>query len=90
MNSSTSDLIRSLTPIVLAGVGAVIGIFAVVSPAVSDQKSTAALGLAGTAIAGAAGLAQTGKNESDFSVRQNGETLQVTTPHEESSANSNG
>ncbi|GEM_PF-5303130 len=49
------EVIQALTPIVLALLGALIGCLALIVPA---DKSTAALGLAGTAIAGAAGLAK--------------------------------
>ncbi|MBD2509790.1 hypothetical protein H6G91_21240 [Nostoc muscorum FACHB-395] len=39
-----------------------------------------ALELAGTAITGAAGLAQSSKNEPDFSVKKRGDNLEVETP----------
>ncbi|MBW4442541.1 MAG: hypothetical protein KME10_15175 [Plectolyngbya sp. WJT66-NPBG17] len=77
------EVIRSTTPLVLAGVGAAIGVLVVVNKDVTEQKATAAFGLAGTAIAGAAGLAQSGKSDSDFSVKQRGEDLEVTTPSKE-------
>ncbi|MBD1822692.1 hypothetical protein H6F51_09300 [Cyanobacteria bacterium FACHB-DQ100] len=77
------EVIRSATPLVLAGVGAAIGILVVVNKDVDKEKATAAFGLAGTAIAGAAGLAQSGKSDSDFSVKQRGEDLEVTTPSKE-------
>jgi hypothetical protein len=84
MKSWNPEIIRATTPILLASVGALIGICVVLNPYIDSNKATAALGLAGTAIAGAAGLAQTGKNESDFSVQKHGEDLQVTTPSESS------
>lgn len=80
MKYLTPEFIRAVTPIFLASIGAVIGVAVVVSPNSNEAKSSAGLGLAGTAIAGAAGLAQTGKTEPDFSVRQQGDTLEVETP----------
>ena len=51
------------------------------SPNIDATKATAALGLASTAIAGAAGLAQSGgKHEFDFSVNKDGEKLQIKPP----------
>ncbi|MBI4781630.1 MAG: hypothetical protein HY785_09900 [Oscillatoriophycideae cyanobacterium NC_groundwater_1537_Pr4_S-0.65um_50_18] len=76
-----ADLVRAITPIVLAGSGTLIGIFAIVQN-LDPTRTTAAMGLAGTALAGAAGLAQ-GKTESDFSVRQKGDSLQIETPNKE-------
>lgn len=55
--SFSPEVIQALTPIVLALLGALIGCLALIVP---PDKSTAALGLAGTAIAGAAGLAKSG------------------------------
>jgi hypothetical protein len=74
------ETIRATTPILLAMVGAIIGVIAVTSPSTDKDKATAAMGLASTAIAGAAGLAQTSKSESDFSVEKKGNDLQITTP----------
>lgn len=70
---ATPSILQALTPIVLAGFGCWIGIQALSAP---PDKMTAGLGLAGTAIAGAAGLA---KNES-FSVEKKGESVRVTSP----------
>lgn len=58
------EVIRAYTPIVLAGIGLVIGVAALFVPSSgnNDSKWSAAFGLAGTAIAGAAGLAQSAKN----------------------------
>ncbi len=78
MKSLNPDVIRAITPIFMASVGASIGIAVLVTPNISDAKWSAGLGLAGTAIAGAAGLAQSSKNEQDFSVK--GDHLQVKTP----------
>ncbi|MEC4811944.1 MAG: hypothetical protein SAK29_01465 [Scytonema sp. PMC 1069.18] len=80
MKSLNPEVIRAITPMFFGSVGAVIGVVVLVSPGISDTKSTAGLGLAGTAIAGAAGLAQTSKNEQDFSVKKEGENLRVDTP----------
>lgn len=82
MKSWNPEIIRSATPLVLAAVGAVIGVLVVVKD-IDTQKATAAFGLAGTAIAVPAGLAQSGKSDSDFSVKQRGEDLEVTTPSKE-------
>lgn len=59
------ETIRAMTPIFLAASGAIIGIFVVLNDNIDAQKATAAFGLAGTAIAGASGLAQPNKSESD-------------------------
>lgn len=74
-NSSSwnPEVIQALTPIFLGFIGCAIGIGALFVPA---DRATAAMGLAGTAIAGAAGLA---KNES-FSVEKKGENVRVTSP----------
>ncbi|BAY24542.1 hypothetical protein NIES2100_43370 [Calothrix sp. NIES-2100] len=80
MKSLTPELIRAITPLFMAGIGAIIGVAVLVSPKITDAKWSAGLGLAGTAIAGAAGLAQSSKSEPDFSVKQKGDTLQVDTP----------
>ena len=51
------ELIRAYTPLMLATVGCVIGLFVLVAKPDKDVR-TAGFGLASTAIAGAAGLAQ--------------------------------
>jgi len=51
------ELVRASTPLMLAAVGCVIGLFTLFMKPDADVK-TAGLNLAGTAIAGAAGLAQ--------------------------------
>jgi hypothetical protein len=64
MKLITPEFMNSLTPIFIAAIGGIIGIAVLVSPAANDAaKSSAGMGLAGTAIAGAAGLAQSGKRE---------------------------
>ena len=60
---NNAELIRALTPIILAIIGGIIGISAILSADIDANKLTAAMGLAGTALAGASGLAQSNKNE---------------------------
>ena len=57
------ELIRALTPIAIAIIGCIIGVSAILSHDIDSNKLTAAMGLAGTAMAGASGLAQFNKNE---------------------------
>ncbi|MEO1347875.1 MAG: hypothetical protein AAFW84_03615 [Cyanobacteria bacterium J06635_15] len=52
------ELIKAFTPMFIATIGGVIGISVIFSPNVEEAQQAAAIGLAGTAIAGAAGLAQ--------------------------------
>ena len=61
-SKNQADLIRALTPITIAIIGGIIGVSAIFSP-IKDNNLTAAMGLAGTALAGASGLAQSNKNE---------------------------
>lgn len=68
MKLLTPELINSLTPIIITTIGGVIGLTALFI-ADSDQISSA-MGLAGTAIAGGAGLAQSGKNEMIISEKE--------------------
>ena len=51
-----AEIIRALTPIFIAAIGGAIGITVLVTN--TNAQDSAGLGLAGTAIAGAAGLAQ--------------------------------
>lgn len=83
MKSLTPEVIQAITPIFMATIGGVIGVAVLVSPNITDAKWSAGLGLAGTAIAGAAGLAQSSKNEPDFSVKKQGDNLEVSTPASE-------
>ena len=78
-NYSLPEVLEAFTPLFLATVGAVIG-FTVIVADISETKATAGLGLAGTAIAGAAGLARTGGSQQDFSVKQQDGNLEVETP----------
>lgn len=62
-NTVDTEVIKARTPIYLASAGVLLALIALV-PWVEREKANAAFGLAGTAIAGAAGLAQTnGKQE---------------------------
>lgn len=63
MKPITPELINSLTPILIAIIGGIIGVTIIVK-APENANWASGMGLAGTAIAGAAGLAQTGKSES--------------------------
>ncbi|MBW4478645.1 MAG: hypothetical protein KME54_17735 [Tolypothrix brevis GSE-NOS-MK-07-07A] len=56
------DLIQASTPLLLGIIGGIIGIIVIFSD-LSETKTAAGLGLAGTAIAGASGLAQSAKKE---------------------------
>lgn len=58
---SNPEFIGAVTPLLLAIVGCVLGIAVLVTKSESEVK-TAGLGLAGTAIAGSAGLAQVKTN----------------------------
>ncbi|MBE9070483.1 hypothetical protein IQ260_27960 [Leptolyngbya cf. ectocarpi LEGE 11479] len=58
---SNPEYIGAVTPLLLAAVGCVLGIVVLVTKSESEVK-TAGLGLAGTAIAGSAGLAQAKTN----------------------------
>jgi hypothetical protein len=67
MKPITPELINSLTPIFIAAIGGIIGLAVIFMPATDATKWSSAMGLAGTAIAGAAGLAQSAKSESTVS-----------------------
>ena len=77
MKNSIPEVIEALTPLVLATIGALIGVVVLVQPEINETRATAGLGLAGTAIAGAAGLARSGKSEQDFSMKQQDKKLKV-------------
>ena len=76
-NVSIPEIIRASTPLFLAAIGGAIAVAVVCNSNLSDVKMTAALGLAGTAIAVPAGLAQPGNNESDFSATQEGNKIKI-------------
>ncbi|WP_019503837.1 hypothetical protein [Pleurocapsa sp. PCC 7319] len=80
VNCSLPEVIEAITPLFLATIGAVIGVVVLIQPEINETRATAGLGLAGTAIAGAAGLARTGRSEQDFSVKQKDGNLEVETP----------
>ncbi|MDJ0900361.1 MAG: hypothetical protein QNJ55_16275 [Xenococcus sp. MO_188.B8] len=61
-STNSTELIRALTPITIAVIGGIIGLTAIFSQA-QGENLTAAMGLSGTAIAGASGLAQSNKND---------------------------
>lgn len=59
---TTSEVIRALTPIFIALIGGIIGISVLVS---NTNNAAAGFGVASTALAGAAGLAQPSKEAKD-------------------------
>ena len=73
-----AEIIRAVTPLFIATIGGVIGVAVLFVPDTKDNdaKWSAGIGLAGTAIAGAAGLAQSTKNESNISTGQNARIIQ--------------
>jgi hypothetical protein len=76
-----ADTLRALTPIILTSTGGLIAIAligaSIFSPdaanRLSDSKWASAMGLAGTAIGGAAGLAQAQKHAAETEVKQSDE-----------------
>ena len=58
------ETIQAVTPLFLGAIGGVLGLAVILSPHISDAKWAAGFGLAGTAIAGASGLAQNRNAES--------------------------
>ncbi len=70
------EVIRACTPLFLATIGGVIGLAVLTQPNLKDGQWSAGLGLAGTAIAGAAGLAQTTKHESNVTAEGNARIVQ--------------
>lgn len=88
MKSLNSEVIRALIPIFLTSTGGLIALVLIISSIVlpngdqklSEGKWASAMGLAGTAIGGAAGLAQSNKSESDIKTRDsNGESTDAKT-----------
>ena len=65
MKFFTAEFMNSVTPIVIAAIGGIIGVSALFIE--DNDKTSSAMGLAGTAIAGAAGLAQSSRGESTIS-----------------------
>ncbi|WP_375512741.1 hypothetical protein [uncultured Nostoc sp.] len=79
------EVIRAITPMFIATIGAVIAVAVIVSPNSKNNPAqlSSGFGLAGTAIAVPAGLAQSSKSESDFSVSKEGDKLNVSSPSSE-------
>lgn len=73
------EIIRATTPLFLAFIGGVIAVAVVFSPNASNDQAkwASGFGLAGTAIAGAAGLAQPNKSESSVSIQKDGGKINV-------------
>ncbi|WP_413166804.1 hypothetical protein ACL6C3_08895 [Capilliphycus salinus ALCB114379] len=67
MKLPTPQFIESVTPIFIASIGGIIGVTVLLTDSNNDAKWSSGMGLAGTAIAGAAGLAQSSKSESTVS-----------------------
>lgn len=67
MTQRNPEVIRALTPIFLAAIGGALGLAVIFTPGLEDDQRASGMGLAGTAIAGAAGLAQNTKNEAHVS-----------------------
>ena len=81
MKDSTPEFIRAITPLFLASIGGLIGVVVLLVPTMDAAKSSSALGLAGTAIAGAAGLAQSNdKSETNASIEKEGKHWSIETP----------
>ncbi|MFB2920613.1 hypothetical protein [Aerosakkonema funiforme] len=76
MKSLNPETIRALTPMFLAAIGGAIGIVVLVNPGLRDAQWTAGLGLAGTAIAGASGLAQSTRSDSNI-VQKDVQNIQI-------------
>jgi uncharacterized membrane protein len=70
------DVIRACTPLFLAGIGGAIGLGVLFGNVQDAGKWSAGIGLAGTAIAGAAGLAQNTKHESNITAEGNARIVQ--------------
>ena len=67
MNNNIPEIIRASTPLILAGIGCVIGGMVIFNPKLSDARWSSGIGLAGTAITGAAGLAQSNRSDNSSS-----------------------
>ena len=57
-NFTNPEYVRAMTPLILAIVGCAIGAMVLFNPELAETQWTAGIGLASTAITGAAGLAQ--------------------------------
>jgi hypothetical protein len=76
MKEMTSDVIRACTPLFLATIGGLFGLAVLTQPQMDEGRWAAGLGLAGTAIAGAAGLAQNTKVETHVKAEDNARVVQ--------------
>jgi hypothetical protein len=65
------EVIRAFTPVFLATVGGALGLAVIFAPTLEDDQRASGIGLAGTAIAGAAGLAQNTRNEGNITAAPN-------------------
>lgn len=65
------EVIRAFTPVFLATIGGLIGLAVTFAPNLENDQRSSGLGLAGTAIAGAAGLAQTTRHEGNITAAPN-------------------
>ena len=75
------ELVRAFTPMFLGLMGTVIGLTALIrAEGAQDARLTAGLGLAGTAIAGAAGLAQPHKSDPGVSIEKEGQNVKIESP----------
>ena len=70
------DVIRACTPLFLATIGGAIGLSVLLGNIQDAGKWSAGLGLASTAIAGAAGLAQNTKVENNVKAEDNARIVQ--------------
>ena len=73
-NNNTPEIIRAATPLVLASIGCVIGGMVIFNPSLSDARWASGMGLAGTAITGAAGLAQSNSKDNSSSSNETNNT----------------
>lgn len=67
------DIIRAITPIVLASFGGTVALLLICTPAGKDlgeAKWASAMGFAGTALGGAAGLARSGSSETNVKTKE--------------------
>jgi len=78
MKEMTSDVIRACTPLFLAAIGVAFGLAVLTQPKMDEGRWAAGLGLAGTAIAGAAGLAQNTRVENNVKAEDNARIVQET------------
>ena len=77
--SETANILREGIPYCLAGIGGAIAISVALSPSMSEAKWAGGFGLAATAIAGAAGIAQPSRQRETASINdpRTGVTAQV-------------